>query len=879
MAIISVGQITISDFNDINISNTAPSSPATNQLWLDSSVVPNQLKRWDGSKWVIVNQQTGRNLFSLHHLNNLSPSSWIVTSYLYEFWLKPNTEYILSTNLPVGQNSIYFNGGGAADRMVDVSQNLIRVTDEEGYLLIAVPVGRPQVSQIFSGEYWVKLEEGNTATPWSPAPEDLENKVDNIVATVSQHTTDIDQNKQAINLRALSTEVEGKIYKQSTAPAHTNGRLWLDTSAAPNILKRSTGSAWVNVSPTKASEIGLTDTAITQKVQAAKNAQNEPLFALTSEVKQTVDTWTAKFSQVGGENLFRDSEDLSAGRWTLYQGAAFTSGYPTTVAVPEWSTEEAWRVRTTSAGTNATKAYVNLSQDLAKLRSRPFTLSVYAKNNRTDASVEVSTNRFGGETLGPGEMRRIIISGENDNGLFMQLQLSAQSAAHYLDVTIYHPKFETGWVASDWNDQLYTGITTINKDGVKVGRSGETIETTLGFDGVRINDGPSEIASFLGSGAVIMDLQAAKITGDVINILNESLTYDIGTGTGYFADFSEVLNDIGNRKYLPNGIKITINVRGVLNDNIEIQGFAGGGEVEVNFYNKVNAFIRTGGNTCQIKLTGRSSSGHVIRASGYVITSSSDAYLFCSNLNVDGKGNSSGIGILAQGASRVYVENCDIIGVNDALYASSGATLQSGNNRGNPVRFAFMASSGRIYARGNIPDGGSYGFVTEQGTTRTASTFSPPATTTAPETLTFNHTDIYTYSVAYGAKSSHYGKAAAQNRWTTSMTQMKGRISFGSGVYNFIAGRNSGTTPTVKLRLRRQNSTHGPSSSVAPTPEWSGAPSFGGATRGNWTPWATIPYSLFTSAGYTFSFYNGTTGNSYAIWDRAELQITRTITQ
>ena len=111
------------------------------------------------------------------------------------------------------------------------------------------------------------------------------------------------------------------------------------------------------------------------------------------------------------------------------------------------------------------------------------------------------------------------------------------------------------------------------------------------------------------------------------------------------------------------------------------------------------------------------------------------------------------------------------------------------------------------------------------------------------------------------------------------MTQMKGRIVFGSSAYNFIRGRDSGTTPTVKIRLRRQNSTHGTSSSVKPTPEWSGAPSFGGATRGNWTPWVTIPYTLFTSSGYTFSFYNGTTGSSYAIWDRAEVQITRTVTQ
>ncbi|MGP9074790.1 phage tail spike protein [Geobacillus thermodenitrificans subsp. calidus] len=40
--------------NVITKSNTAPTNPTTGQLWLDTSVVPNVLKRWDGSTWVKV---------------------------------------------------------------------------------------------------------------------------------------------------------------------------------------------------------------------------------------------------------------------------------------------------------------------------------------------------------------------------------------------------------------------------------------------------------------------------------------------------------------------------------------------------------------------------------------------------------------------------------------------------------------------------------------------------------------------------------------------------------------------------------------------------------------------------------------------------------
>ena len=51
----SVGQFTINDFNDVNVSTMAPSTPVVDQLWLDVTIVPNLLKRWSGSEWLIVN--------------------------------------------------------------------------------------------------------------------------------------------------------------------------------------------------------------------------------------------------------------------------------------------------------------------------------------------------------------------------------------------------------------------------------------------------------------------------------------------------------------------------------------------------------------------------------------------------------------------------------------------------------------------------------------------------------------------------------------------------------------------------------------------------------------------------------------------------------
>lgn len=45
-------QMTVRDEADVVIRSTAPASPVTDMLWLDTSSTPHQLKRWNGSAWV-----------------------------------------------------------------------------------------------------------------------------------------------------------------------------------------------------------------------------------------------------------------------------------------------------------------------------------------------------------------------------------------------------------------------------------------------------------------------------------------------------------------------------------------------------------------------------------------------------------------------------------------------------------------------------------------------------------------------------------------------------------------------------------------------------------------------------------------------------------
>lgn len=52
----------------------------------------------------------------------------------------------------------------------------------------------------------IKLEKGNKATDWTPAPEDVQGQIDSNVSKISSHETRITANEEAINLRVTSQE-------------------------------------------------------------------------------------------------------------------------------------------------------------------------------------------------------------------------------------------------------------------------------------------------------------------------------------------------------------------------------------------------------------------------------------------------------------------------------------------------------------------------------------------------------------------------------------------------------------------------------------------------------------------------------------------------
>lgn len=175
MATVSRGEITIT-----NVDDGKPSYTHTAYAWSA-----------DGTDRFST-AYPSENLFSLKVLNSITPESWVgsVSAYLYKFVLKPNTQYILSSNVPSSTTAttVYFNGTSTTVNGVWAGKAVIQTTDSSGEIFLAIATNRPYTQHVLSGEYWLKFEEGATSTIYTPAPsEDFTNAYPTFAGTYTDY--------------------------------------------------------------------------------------------------------------------------------------------------------------------------------------------------------------------------------------------------------------------------------------------------------------------------------------------------------------------------------------------------------------------------------------------------------------------------------------------------------------------------------------------------------------------------------------------------------------------------------------------------------------------------------------------------------------------
>ncbi len=184
-----------------------------------------------------------------------------------------------------------------------------------------------------TGEIYVtnfQLEQGLVATDWSPSPTDFDNELNGALTRIETSETKIEQNAQAIALRATKKELEavdGKV----TENTEKIGELKVSTDGINAIVKNNTTK--IDENTTKIGELEVSTDNI--NLSLSEKATKEELTNVKNGLDEKITTNTEKISQIemdiDGINLSVSEtnkviEETSIGIRNLLRNSAFIKG-------------------------------------------------------------------------------------------------------------------------------------------------------------------------------------------------------------------------------------------------------------------------------------------------------------------------------------------------------------------------------------------------------------------------------------------------------------------------------------------------------------------------------------------------------------------------
>jgi phage minor structural protein len=298
------GQLALKE-NAITKSSTAPSNPTTNQLWLDTSVTPNVLKRWNGSAWVKVTPTSAGEVgaYTKTEVDNALNSKVSVTQYNADIngivtQLDDHESRITQTENEIATkvSQTTYNQDKTALQN-DIAELETRMSNAETAITqnaneIALKANKTDV--------YTKTEVDNALSGKADDSrvDTLETRVSNAEAQLTVQAGQIATKVSQTEFTQELAKKENSVIKSSTAPSNpTTDMLWLDTSVTPNVLKRWNGSSWVKATPTTAGEVGAYTKSETDSKLATKANQSD-LNTLTTRVSTAETNITQLSNQI-----------------------------------------------------------------------------------------------------------------------------------------------------------------------------------------------------------------------------------------------------------------------------------------------------------------------------------------------------------------------------------------------------------------------------------------------------------------------------------------------------------------------------------------------------------------------------------------------------
>ncbi|MEE1389297.1 MAG: hypothetical protein U0M00_01820 [Clostridia bacterium] len=114
----------------------------------------------------------GKNKFDI----NQEKEIFGIMLYKYSYYLKPNTKYTISSNCPASTTANIYANSNSSKSAVYINKNQTIQSDENGYFYILVRFKADAsdnstfnlYEKVLNGTYYIQLEEGTVATPYTP---------------------------------------------------------------------------------------------------------------------------------------------------------------------------------------------------------------------------------------------------------------------------------------------------------------------------------------------------------------------------------------------------------------------------------------------------------------------------------------------------------------------------------------------------------------------------------------------------------------------------------------------------------------------------------------------------------------------------------------
>lgn len=340
--IISRAQYTITDVSDPIISSTAPPAPIKDALWLDTSVTPNVLKRWDGTTWQSVSDYEigGRNLLLKSNVKTTNKG------YPLKIWDIGNEKpiegetYTFTMKGQLGDEKSFFgiyNSGGSVWLAIlkNLGNGLYGATFKwiiksgsntaSNTTVHLYPVPHNVTTE--STVEWAKLERGNKATDWTPAPEDVDDAIDKVDKVTKTNSTNITAANGRIDvLISENTTRKGETTELNTKYSQMEGTVDGLAITVGNVAsKTNENERQISLVKDKQAQFDVTVDGIKGTVHDTTELVGETATAvasLSSTVSQQADKWTAAFKTIGVDGYAKTGKTtIDANGLTIFDGA------------------------------------------------------------------------------------------------------------------------------------------------------------------------------------------------------------------------------------------------------------------------------------------------------------------------------------------------------------------------------------------------------------------------------------------------------------------------------------------------------------------------------------------------------------------------------